>query len=120
MIFLLSSGPLLLDAPERTGGWDGGGFSMLILLIVLLGGGLAGLWFYLKRGSLPRLKQERHLELLETRGLGGRQFLVVAQHGKQKFLLGVCPGRIGYLCNLEDSGPSGSDFEHYLGGEEER
>ncbi len=93
---------------------------MLILLLVVLVGGLAGLWFYLKRGSFPKLKQERHLELLETRGLGGRQFLVVARHGKQKFLIGVCPGRIGFLCDLEDPVSGGAEFESYLGREEDR
>jgi flagellar protein FliO/FliZ len=48
----------------------------------------------------PQLKGERKLNINETRMLGNRQFLVVAQYEDRKVLLGVCPGRIEYLCTL--------------------
>lgn len=51
-------------------------------------------------GLQPRKKGERKLEISETRMLGNRQFLVVAQYEGKKMLIGVCPGRIDYLCNL--------------------
>jgi flagellar protein FliO/FliZ len=43
----------------------------------------------------------------ESRSLGNRQYLVVADYGKQKFLIGVCAGRISLLSPLDqpDSAP---------------
>jgi len=32
--------------------------------------------------------------------LGNRQFLIVAEYEDRKMLIGVCPGRIDYLCPL--------------------
>jgi len=65
----------------------------------LLGGGG---WYLIKRGALPRpfSKSDGKLRVLETRVLGNRQFLVVAEYGEAKMLLGVCPGRIDYLTPL--------------------
>ena len=37
----------------------------------------------------------------ETKSLGNKQYLVVASYGDQKFLLGVCPGKIELLSELE-------------------
>lgn len=108
---------LLQDAPVDTSGWSGGGSSaVLVVLFVLLIGCSIAVWFYIKRGAFPRLKGGDQLKILETRVLGGRQFLVVAQHGTQKFLLGVCPGRIDYLCPLEGGSELDSDqsFETVL------
>ena len=47
--------------------------------------------------------------------LGNRQFLVVAQYGLEKHLLGVSPGQVMHLAKLDASGketipePNGSD-----------
>lgn len=93
---------LLKDAPEKTDVWSGGGGgSVLVVLFLLMVGAIVAIWIFMKRGAFPRLKGGEHLQILETRALGGRQFLVVARHHDQTFLLGVCPGRIDYLCSLE-------------------
>ena len=67
------------------------------LLMIFVG----GVWL-LRKGlpAMQRNKGERKLNITETRGLGGRQFLVVAEYENRKVLLGVCPGRIDYLCAL--------------------
>lgn len=44
----------------------------------------------------------RKLKVVETQGLGNRQFLVVADYDGRKILLGVCPGRIELLTHLSD------------------
>ena len=41
-----------------------------------------------------------NLLILETRPLGGRQFLMVVAYREERFLLSVCPGRVEYLCAL--------------------
>ena len=96
--------------------WDGGGgytAVMTLLFFMLLVLGLA--FFFTKRFGVPRTKRLGSLELLETRPLGGRQFLLVAKYGESRFLLGVCPGRIDYLTELRgDSDDPESDFEEAL------
>lgn len=71
----------------------------LVLMVVLLGGGA-----YLVRNGFtlfqPKMKGARKLQISETRMLGNRQFLVVAEYEDRKMLLGVCPGRIDYLATL--------------------
>lgn len=67
---------------------------------------VGGVW--LMRNGLPsmqRNKGERKLNISETRGLGARQFLVVAEYESRKMLISVCPGRIDYLCTLSGSEP---------------
>ena len=69
------------------------------LMLALFAGGA----FLLRNGFTlfqPKFKGERKLEISETRMLGNRQFLVVATYEDRKVLLGVCPGRIDYLCSL--------------------
>ena len=41
-----------------------------------------------------------NLTILETRPLGGRQFLMVVGYAGERLLLSVCPGRVEYLCAL--------------------
>lgn len=69
----------------------------LFLIVTLLAAG-----FYLvKSGTLllrAKNKGDRKLIISETRMLGNRQFLVVAEYEDKKMLIGVCPGRIDYLC----------------------
>ena len=54
---------------------------------------------------MQRNKGARKLNISETRGLGARQFLVVAEYENRKMLIGVCPGRIDYLCTLSAPEP---------------
>ena len=71
----------------------------LFLLVALFGGGI----YLVKNGNVffkPGNKGLRKLVISETRMLGNRQFLVVAEYDDRKMLIGVCPGRIDYLCPL--------------------
>ena len=45
---------------------------------------------------------QRKLQIEETRPLGGRQYLIVANYDGKKFLLGVTPGQINLLTPLGD------------------
>ena len=88
--------PQLGGNPWQIAAYLGG---MLVLFV-------GGVW--LLRNGLPamqRNKGERKLNISETRGLGARQFLVVAEYENRKMLLGVCPGRIDYLCTLSGAEP---------------
>jgi flagellar biogenesis protein FliO len=82
---------------------DFGGRLQIGIYFFLILGLLAGGFFLCRNGFLAlaqKNKAPRKLEISETRMLGGRQFLVVAQYEGRKMLIGVCPGRIDYLCNL--------------------
>jgi len=72
-----------------------------VALVVLVGGG----FFFLKRGLPLRGARggENQLNLLETKMLGNRQFLVVVKYEDSKMLLGVGPGQIQYLCPLDSA-----------------
>lgn len=59
-------------------------------------GGMGGLGTFLTGGGASR-----KLQIEESRRLGHGQFLVVAEYEGRRMLLGVCPGRIDYLCPLE-------------------
>jgi flagellar biogenesis protein FliO len=74
-----------------------------IVLAALVGAGL----FFLKRGLPLRGKKstDQHLNLLETKMLGNRQFLVVVEYNDSRLLLGVSPGKIQYLCPLDSELP---------------
>lgn len=77
-------------------------------VVVILGG--AGLYL-LKRGQLgnrSRASVQQRLAIEETRPLGNKQFLAVAAYGERRILLGVCNGRIDFLCRLDDSAEKGA------------
>lgn len=87
---------------------SGGSGAQLSLYLVLLLALLAGGAYLLRNGFTifqPKLKGERRLQISETRMLGNRQFLIVAQYEDRKMLIGVCPGRIDYLCTLAGGEP---------------
>ena len=86
-------------------------FAYFLLIVALLLGGL----FLTRSGFslLPRkARGERKLVISETRTLGNRQFLIVAEYENRKMLIGVCPGRIDYLSTL--SGGSDETFSTEL------
>lgn len=66
----------------------------------------AGWWLWQKRRESMRGAPGTRLAIVETKSLGSRQYLVVADYDGRKFLLGVCPGRIELLTPLDGSGPS--------------
>ena len=77
------------------------------LLLLALAAAAAGGWLLWRQRRSPRGLMSREARLLavtETRSLGNRQYLVVADYDGRKFLLGVCPGRIDLLSAL-DGGP---------------
>lgn len=83
-------------------GAPGAGAFTLVAVVMLAGAGAWLLWRG-RGGKLATLNRAtRHLAIEETRGLGNRQYLVVATYQDKKFLLGVCPGRIDLLAPLHD------------------
>ena len=98
--------------PESAMG-SGPSLSPIILLLVFLLCALSIVFIYLRRNGLRRIRKSGELDILETRPLGGRQFLLVARVGQDKFLLGVCPGRIDYLCPLNSESPE-PDFSEVI------
>jgi flagellar biogenesis protein FliO len=59
---------------------------------------------FLKNGNPFRNRAaaaSRKLQVLETRPLGNRQFLLVVGYEDARMLLGVTPGKIDYLCPLD-------------------
>ncbi len=71
--------------------------------VVILGGLAVVVWYLFKRGVIrqPFSKGEGRLKIAESRMLGNRQFLMVVEYDDQKILLGVGPGKIDYLTNLQ-------------------
>ncbi len=75
--------------------------STLGYLLVLSGFAVA-IWFCFKRGLLRKGSKNmgNKLNVLESRMLGNRQFLMVVEYEDNKVLLGVGPGKIDYLTSL--------------------
>ena len=74
--------------------------SLVVVVALLLAAG--GAWILLQRRKAgPLGGRGRKLQIDETRPLGNRQYLVVADYDGKKFLLGVTPGRIQMLTPLE-------------------
>ncbi len=85
-------------------------YLFLFMLVVL-----AGIFIYLKRGgvNLKGLGDQGGLKIKETKTLGNKQFLVVVEYESKKVLLGIGPGMMTHLCDL-DSPTKSDDFEGYL------
>ncbi len=64
---------------------------------------IGGAWllFQKRSGSLLANRGVRKLQIEETRPLGNRQHLIVADYAGQKFLIGVTPGQIQFLTHLD-------------------
>ena len=77
-----------------------------VLTIVVLGA--AGFTVLLRGGffgvSWGAAKTARKLRIEESRTVGNRQHLVVAEYEGRRVLLGISPGRIDYLCGLDNEG----------------
>jgi flagellar protein FliO/FliZ len=74
----------------------------MLILLVALALTAAGVWVLIQRRQAGPLaaRGQRRLQIEETRPLGGRQYLVVANYDGKKYLLGITPGRINLLTPL--------------------
>ncbi len=82
------------------------GLSIQLLGLILFIVAVAFAYKYCKRATCSvRLKgkQVKKLEILETKPLGNRQFLLVVSYENEKFLLGAYPNGIQFLSKLENS-----------------
>lgn len=79
--------------------------SRSLILVVALALAAGGVWVLVqRRKNTPSGSHGgRKLQIDETRPLGNRQYLVVADYDGKKFMLGVTPGRIQMLTPLETS-----------------
>ena len=78
---------------------------------------------YFMKFGLPLTRKgaalDRKLQILETRPLGNRQYLLVVGYEDSRMLLGVTPGKIDYLCPL-DSSSAPADFGAMMGSVENK
>jgi len=81
------------------------GFLMLLALVAF---GVTRLGKGWGKDNLTGLKADGKIILSDCRPLGNRQFIVVAQYGMQKHLLGVSPGKIEHLTKLDEGSKVGS------------
>ena len=58
--------------------------------------------FRQKSGRMKFGKSVKKLTILETKSLGGRQYLAVVAYESEKFLLGIHPNGIQFLSKLAD------------------
>jgi flagellar protein FliO/FliZ len=98
-----ASGSLMFSgAPATTAGSFIQMFGYVVAILMIVG---AAVVFFMRSGGFIGLrmgtKAARKLHLQETWMLGHKQFLAVIEYEGRKMLLGVCPGRIDYLCPLE-------------------
>jgi flagellar protein FliO/FliZ len=82
------------------------GSTLIVLLAIVLAA--AGAWILFQRRQSGPLaaRGQRKLQVEETRPLGNRQYLVVANYDGKKFLLGVTPGKINMLTALDGESAS--------------
>lgn len=94
----------------------GGMFQIAIYFVLIVAALVAGLYFTRSGFNMrPRKsKADRKLVISETRTLGNRQFLVVAEYENRKMLLGICPGRIDYLSTLSGEETFSKELEDKL------
>jgi flagellar biogenesis protein FliO len=79
-------------------------FSKIFRVIGFLGV-LAGVAFFLNRFVSSRRKsfnslKKNGISISETKSLGNKQFLVVAEYGGESFLIGISPSQIQFLSKV--------------------
>jgi flagellar protein FliO/FliZ len=77
----------------------------LVLLGAAAVAAAGGWWLWQRRRTTAGNGQASRLAIVESRPLGSRQYLVVADYDGRKFLLGVCPGSIEMLTPLDGGQP---------------
>jgi len=98
---IFPSGASGATAPAAHG--TAAGANLFTLIVAVLLAAVGGWVFWRNRRGPMLARGTQSLTLEETRSLGNRQYLVVASYEGQKFLLGVCPGRIDLLSPLVKS-----------------
>lgn len=91
------------DAPATSATKSGD--SNYVLIVLATGAAAAGGWMLWRQRRSPggiAGRDARKLNIAESRSLGNRQYLVVADYEGKKFLLGVCPGSISMLKSLDE------------------
>jgi flagellar protein FliO/FliZ len=89
-------------AGGSSGAADGGRSNTVLLLGSAAVAAGAGWWLWQKRRAVTQgAGGSARLAIVESRSLGSRQYLVVADYDGRKFLLGVCPGSIKMLTPLD-------------------
>jgi flagellar protein FliO/FliZ len=93
--------PAPVEAPANR---SDSGLNPVLLALALGAAGAGGwlLWRQRRAAAGAAGRDARKLAIAESRPLGNRQYLVVANYDGRKFLLGVCPGRIDLLSPLDD------------------
>lgn len=86
-------------------GKDDGRTHTFLLLGTAAVAAAGGWWLWQKRRLAGGGSQVSRLNIVESRSLGSRQYLVVADYDGRKFLLGVCPGSIEMLTPLDGTEP---------------
>lgn len=102
--------PLLIGMQERaaeartdssTSDADLPFLQVLALFGIMVGGGGMMWWIQRRRASVRIPGQgDDSIQIMETKSMGGRQFLVVVAHGDGRSLLGVGPGFVNFLRDL--------------------
>ena len=92
-------------------------FSCVIQLLGVLFFLVAMAYVYRRlKASSPYLnkrgKHDRKLEILETKPLGNRQFLLVVAYENEKILIGVHPNGMRFLSKLNSKGTSFPDKQY--------
>lgn len=97
-----ASAPAEAPATSQTKSGD----ANYLLIVLAAGAAAAGGWMLWRQRRTPggiAGREARKLTVAESRSLGNRQYLVVADYEGKKFLLGVCPGSISLLSPLDES-----------------
>ena len=95
--------PAPVETAPAVPGRPGGGLGSPLLLFAVAAAGAGGWLLWRQRRAPAGLngRDARKLAVTESRSLGNRQYLVVADYDGRKFLLGVCPGRIDLLAPID-------------------
>ena len=96
-------------SPGQPAASSGAGPVWPFVLLVGLGAGVW--WAWRRRNPVDAVRRRGGIVIEDTRALGNRQFLVVAGVDGRRFLLGVAPGSIRLLSDL-DSAPGPEDGDH--------
>lgn len=96
-------------SPGQPAASPGAGPVWVFVLLVGLGAGVW--WAWRRRNPVDAVRRRGGIVIEDTRALGNRQFLVVAGVDGRRFLLGVAPGCIRLLSDL-DSAPGPEDSDH--------